>query len=257
MPARRGYDSGTTFYAPIRSKRKSRDGTREFTDQIFGESPRQTVDMWWDFNGNAANYLIGTQGTVTARITGAGPPTVTQGANTVNGLALFTQEATSQVQFAGVDFADQLTITPFRDFFFECMVRTPATALTSVQDMIVGLATAYNSTLASMSKYIWFRLAGSNVVTYEGKDGTTTSLANAAVPATTIAVSTFTVFTIDGQHGPGDIRFFLNDDFVGRLNLSSFAATDLMQPMIGLRKASGTTTNVAALDWLRISAARF
>ncbi len=253
--ARRGRGGGTTMTAPIRTKRRPTGFRQEFSDSHFGQNPRLDCDCWWDFIGGATNYLIGTQGTLVVRATGT-PTGSAQVANTANGEASATLAVTNEAEFTGWDFADELNIPASREFFLEAYIKTPAAALTSVQDIVIGLTTAYNSTLASTTKYVWFRMSGSNVLIVEGKDGTTTNLAVATNPSTTLTAATYYLFTIDATSGAGQIEFWLDDTRVATLNQSAFAATDVLQPLVGIRKASGTAVSALTMDFLRINWSR-
>src|SRR6185436_9380381 len=165
MP-RRGPDKGTSFQWPMRTSRRPTGATRELSDIMQGQNPRLTCDCMWDFTGNAANYLIGNAGTLTAITTGT-PTGAAQVANTANGEASFTLAITNEAEFSGVSWADELQIPASREFYLEAYFKMPALALSSVEDIVIGLATAYNSTLASTTKYVWMRMSGSNVVIVE------------------------------------------------------------------------------------------
>ncbi|SRR5260221_9799955 len=132
---------------------------------------------------------------------------------------------------------------------FDARVKTPALALTSVQDIVIGLATAYNSTLNSISKYVRFRLSGSNEVLVEGNDGTNTFSVDTGI---LLGAATYRFFTIEQKRGDGRYYFFISNDLVGALSLPAFAVTDLLQPMIGIRKASGTGVPALTIDHMRV-----
>ncbi len=257
---RRGPDTGPTFYAPLRTRRRipsnqSAAGNVEKVDQIYGWNPRIEPDIWWEFAGGASGYLQGTNGLMVARTTGT-PTGVAQVANSANGEVSMTLANTNEVEFAGVDWADELNIPATAQPFFEAFVKTPALALTSVQDVIIGLQTAYNSTLGSVSKYIRFRLNGSNVVLIEGKDGTTTNNLTTPASSITLSAATYYLFTIF-QEANGDYGFYIDDNQIGTLTQKDFASTDLLQPIVGIRKASGTGVPALTMDMLRVAWSRF
>ncbi len=240
---------------PIRGQRRPTGSRLVLSDRVFGDNPRVDCDLWWDFTGGALGYLAGAGGLLVARATGT-PTGIAQVANTANGELSATLAVTNEAEFTGVDFADELNIPASREFVMSAYVKTPAAALTSVQDIVIGLTTAYNSTLASTTKYVWFRMSGSNVLIVEGKDGTTTNLAVATNPSTTLTAATYYLFTIDASSGAGQIEFWLDDTKVATLNQSAFAATDLLQPLLGIRKASGTAVSALTIDYLRINWSR-
>lgn len=248
MP-RRGFDTGTHHYGPLRTRHRPDGQSQDLYDDVLYWNPRTRCDSLWEFSGVAANYLIGSGGTLASRSTGT-PTGIAQVANTANGEVSMTLAATSEAEFSGVDFTDELNIPASRAIYFEARIKTPAVALTSVQDVIIGLGTAYNATLASVSKYIRFRLNGSNVVLIEGKDGTTTNALASPTTAMTLTAATYYLFTIDGTQ-PGVYEFFVDDNKLGSLTQSAFAATDLLQPSIGIAKASGTTAPALTMDMLR------
>ena len=254
MANRRGRDTGPSFYGPVRTRLRPDGQTREFTDEVYGWNPRLVPDMWWEFAGGASGYLQGTNGLLVSRSTGT-PTGISQVANTANGELAMALAVTNEAEYSGVDFADELNIPASRAVFFEAFIKTPALALTSVQDIVIGLATAYNATLNSQSKYVRFRLSGSNAVLLEGKDGTTTNNATAPLTATTLAAATYYLFTIDG-HTNGEYDFYIDDNLIGTLVQSAFAATDLLQPAIGVAKASGTGIPILTMDLLRIDWSR-
>jgi hypothetical protein len=252
MPNRRGRDTGPAFYGPLRSRFRPEGASREYVDSVYGWNPRLLVDYWWDFTGAATGYLADRGGLLVSRSTGT-PTGITQAANTANGELLMTLAATSEAEFLGVDFTDELNIPATRGIVFEAFIKMPAVALTSVQHIVIGLATAYNATLDSTTKYIRFKFDGSNVVLIQGKDGTTT---NSTTTTTTLTAATYYLFTIDG-HQPGIFDFYIDDSKIGSLTQADFAATDLLQPSIGIRKDSGTTAPVLTMDFLRIEHNRY
>jgi hypothetical protein len=249
--ARRGQDTGNSLHAPLRTQVDGLTARRAFEDLAFQTNPRTLVDVIWDFNGKfASGYGEG----LATRATGT-PTGVAQVANSANGEITATLAATSEAEFSGVDWTDELNIPANSLPFFEARIKTPAVALVAAEDIVIGLATAYNATMNSISKYVRFRLSGSNDLLVEGKDGTTTN--NAVATGTTLLAATYNLFTIEQKRSNNRYYFFLNDDLVGVLAQDAFAATDLLQPMIGIRKASGTTAPAITIDFVRLQWHRF
>ena len=197
----------------------------------------------------------------TTRIAGT-TPTMAKVANEVNGVWRATLAATSEAETAGVDFGDSLLINKpdaggthvnaVTKPIFEAYVRIP-TALTTAQTVVIGLATAFNATLTSITKYAWFRFTANMNVTIEGKDGTTTTTGQAPQSGTTtIDANVFKLFTIDMTF-PEATRFHVDDNFLGTVNMAALAATDKFQPLVAIQKSTGTTTPTLDLDWVSVS----
>lgn len=250
--ARRGPDTGSSLHAPLRTKVEGLTARRAFEDLAFQTNPRTLVDLMWDFNGKFAS---GFGEGLAIRTTGT-PTGITQVANSANGEITIPLAATSEAEFNGVDFTDELNIPAISQVFFEARVKTPALALTSVQDVVIGLSAAYNATLNSIAQYLRFRLSGSNALLVEANDGVTAN--NAVATGITLAAASYNLFTIEHKGGSDNrFYFFLNDDLVGILAENAFVITDLLQPLVGIRKASGTTTPALTLDFLRCQFHRF
>lgn len=117
------------------------------------------------------------------------------------------------------------------------------TGITSVHDLVFGLASAQNDTLDSVATLAWFKLAGtdstSNIVC-ETDDGTTDLDDKAS--GTTLA-ATPKRFEINFTQGLADVRFFIDGQPVATSQTFSMAAassTQGVQLFVQFNKASGT-----------------
>jgi hypothetical protein len=193
-------------------------------------------------------------------------PTMAKVANEVDGVWRATLASTSEAETAGVDFADSLMlnvptaggahVNAVTRPIFEAYVRIP-TALTTNQTVVIGLATAFNATLTSIAEYAWFRFTANNNVTIEGKDGTTTTLAQAPQSGTlTLTANQFYLFTIDMTFLDA-VRFHVDDNYIGSVNMAALTAAMKLQPAIYLQKASGATTPTLDIDFAMVSSWRF
>lgn len=248
--ARYGPDSGSSHRAPIRSSYPSATARRDFQDISYATNPRMEVDRLYEFVGKlttpfAEGLAIRTTGTPTA---------IAQVASSANGEVNIGMAATNELEFNGYDWTDNLQIPATANPRFEAYVKTPAAALVAAEDFIAGLATQYNSTLNTVAKYVRFRLSGSNALLIEGKDGTNTF--NAIATGVTLSAATYYLLRIERKVQDGNFYFFVEDQLVGKLAVTAFAATDLLQPSIGVRKASGATTTTFVLDYMRVAWAR-
>lgn len=260
MP-RPGFDRGTTLTEPLREKAQLISQRTELTGLSSAYPPMLYCQSIWDFNGK---YGSGFGEGLASRITGT-TPTVAQVANSANGEIIATLDTTSEVEFAGVDFTDELNIPASRGVYMSVIAKTHSAAYTTAQNVFIGLATAYNSALTgSITKLMAFRLNASNALRVEGKDGTnsyTVSGSTSPTSVLTLSASTYYHFVIDAKDIT-NVRFYANTltagpNLVGTLNLGAFAATDLLQPLIGVQKTTGATQPTLTLDMVRTRWQRF
>jgi hypothetical protein len=113
----------------------------------------------------------------------------------------------------------------------------------SVTTLVMGLASARNSTADSVALNAWFRMQGSastTLVVTETDDGTTDN----DDKATAVALSsTYKRFEIDFQNGLSDVHFLIDGARVSAATTFSMGAivgTDYVQPYFQVQKASGT-----------------
>lgn len=248
---RRGPDAGGTLHAPLRTKVEGLTAHRAFEEIAEKSNQRMRFDVSWDFLGKfASGYGEG----LATRATGT-PTGVAVVSNTLGGEIAMTLAATNEVEFSGVDWTDVLQIPAAGLPYFTARVKTPALVLAAAEDIVIGMNSAYNATLNSITRYLRFRLSGSNALLIEGNDGTTVN--NAVATGVTLTAATYYMFTIEQKVGDGRYYFWLDDQSVGVLSEPAFAMTDLLQPLVGIRKASGATVPALTLDYLRVAAHRF
>lgn len=207
----------------------------------------------------------------------AGQPIVKVLSNTINGEAFVSTDATSEAQTAGFTMGDQLNLgkvdVTSPDLIGGPMIefRLKPGTIAANDTLVFGIATAFNTTLSSISKYAWFRLNGNMNLTLESSDGTTTNTAVAPISGTvTLVAGTYYDFTIDmsdptavefwmGSYGtfpvstaPGSQEAQFGDDSLGTLSMAALAATDLFQPIVLVQKASGTDVITATVDYVSV-----
>lgn len=169
-------------------------------------------------------------------------------------------DATSEAQFAGYDREDVLQFPMTMGWRFEAYVRIP-TAITTNQAAFIGVGTAFNSTLASIAEYAWFKFNASMATTFEAKDGTTTTTGQTPASTLTLTANQFYLFRIcyKPQQGrnSGFVEFFLEDKFLGKITVASATSSMLLQPIIGVQKSTGATTPAIDIDYVLMSCDRF
>ncbi len=185
-------------------------------------------------------------------------------ANVACGVWRGTLAATSEAETVGVDFGDSLmlndptagavNVNPVGRPTFEAYLRFPI-ALTTAQTAVIGLGTAFNATLTSIAEYAWFRLTANMNVLLEGKDGTTTTLAQVPGSAPVLVAGTYNLFTIELSQGQA--QFSLDGNVLGTVPMAALTSAMGMQPMIYLQKASGTTVPQVEIEWANVSCWRY
>jgi hypothetical protein len=250
---RRGPDTGADLHAPIRSRVESATlHPRSFDDLSFNAAPYPMLDQYWDFCGKFATGFG--EGLAAQTTTTAGAPTVAQVVNSPFGEVAATLAATSEIEFAGISFGDQLQYPATNQPLFAVYGKWPANVLSVNEDIVLGWSTAYNSTLNLIAKYIRFRLSGSNEIFVEGNDGTNVFSVDTGIAA--VAGAKF-FLTIEHKRRDKRYYFFHFENLVGALSLPAFLITDLFQPLVGIRKSTGVTAQTLTVDFLRLMVKRF
>lgn len=252
-------NSGDRGSAPLGTKLLSATKRQEIESLGFRTSPRPLFEVFGEFDMSTLGLPWAARTATTV-----GSPTFAQVTNGVNGLYAGTLASTSEAETAGVDWADVLMInkpdagatnvnavsTPV----FQAYIKLPS--LAASQTMVIGLATAFNATLTSISKYAWFRFNANNNVLIESKDGTTTNTAITPIEGTTTVDTNFHLYTIDWTF-LDQVKFFLDDNPLGTLNMLALAATDKFQPAIYLQKSTGAGVPAFQIDWAHTMSWRF
>ncbi len=183
----------------------------------------------------------------------AGSPLVQRVANTAWGEGIAQLSATNEVNDVFYTTGDQLQIPAIAGFHLWC--RAKVGTVTTAQTAIIGLGSAFDTTLSNIVSNLWFRLSASLAVTIEGDDGTTDTDAQAASPATTLVADTYYVFHIDATNLSA-VKFFIDDVSMGTVSVPLLSASTPLQFIGGLKKASGTGTITMTIDYWRIKATR-
>lgn len=184
----------------------------------------------------------------------AGSPVAQRVANTAAGEGLVQLSATNEVQDCFFTWIDQLQVNMAGRFYFEAMVKMGT--VTTAQTVVVGLCSAFNTTLSSTTYNAWFRFNASLAPLLEVDDNTNDTDAQAALTPALITANTYYLFTIDGTDKTA-IKFFINDQYCGSITGAAFTSSSLCQPIIGIKKASGTGTVGVTCDYYRVLADRW
>lgn len=182
-------------------------------------------------------------------ITGAAPPTVALTADAVGGVVTMSLTADSQAQDATIHFDDyrhvSLDKSPIVQFYARFTTLPTLLGIGSI-----GLASDHNAGgMAGTTYNAGFQVSAAGAVGLLIDDNVT--------PVTAAAVATLTVnqwyaFRIEALT-IGALRFFIDGALVGGSTTFSMAAVTgtanaVLQPFIGMSKASGAGLGVMALD---------
>lgn len=186
----------------------------------------------------------------TAVLTGTTPTALCITAD--GGAAKLTLTNTSEAQLAVLYHNDVLAFDVAQLKWVEIVALVAG--VDSVTTIVMGVASAHNTTLDSIATNAWFRMQGSTsttAVVVETDDGTN-DLDDKATGQT--LSGTYKTFKIDFQNGLADVRFYIEGERVAQattFDMSGLTAGLNVQPYIAVAKASGTgvpSITVAKVD---------
>jgi hypothetical protein len=186
--------------------------------------------------GQTYGATPGQNGWVITDVSSSGTPTYV---NSDGGGFVATLAATSEAEQVTLSQGDKLIfdIDEIQVVSFYALV----SGVDAVTTILMGVASAHNTTPDSVAAHAWFRMEGSastsNVVV-ETDDGATDN-DDKATGQTLAAV--LKKFTIDFSNGKSDVRFFIDDQRVAASTTFSMAGySGKLQPYFSVQKASGT-----------------
>lgn len=206
----------------------------KFMDDFIGAAPDA---VQWSLNDTSS----------------AGTPTQTYEADeTAVTLAI---DNTDEVQVCGYDFGDKLQFDIDNNPVF--IARFKATAITTAEDVVIGMGAAWNDTLDSSAAHAWLRLKATMDLLLETDDGTNDESEDSTVNMT---ADTYLWVKIDFSD-TANVLFYTGTDgetWTARapatFDMSNYTAG--LQPMFAVLKASGTTTPSMSVDVLKVVADR-
>ncbi len=168
----------------------------------------------------------------------------------VSGGALVAQHtATSEVQTAGVDWADNVLIPATANWKYEAVAKISAVAANTVY--VFGMASAFNATLDDVTTSAWFRVDGNDLSLFaEADDGTVDT--NDLDTGIDLVADTYVYLAIECRNGV--VAFTVNNLEVARIPAAAFTAAMLLQPVAYVQKAANNGVKALSLKWWRIQA---
>lgn len=241
-----GSNPGSTFAYPIRTQARRQGRVYPIEGMAYRANFRARAEEYNDFVGSGAIEDPFAGFTIAA----GGSPTAAKLATQVaDGNARCLLASTNEAESAGISFNDKVQIPGNAQWYFECLAKID-TVPTSVQEVAIGMASAYNATLDSVADNYWFRLSGNGTLTVEADNATTDVDDRATTRITSIAANTFYLFRVDGTD-PGRVRYYVNDVRVSEVVITPRSA--LLQPLAVIKKASGTGVPALFVDYIYVA----
>jgi len=185
------------------------------------------------------------------KIVGAAPPTVAGVANAANGVMACTLTSASQKQDAGLYFGDQRNFSVEQGCIFEARVKLSVLP-TLVAEAVIGLYGDWADGPDAISESIAFDADGSGAITCGTDDDTTDSgQISTGVTATN---AQWKIYRID-MTDVTNVLFFIDGVGVATGTTFAYAATGanaILQPYLGLYKASGAGVGTMQVDYVKI-----
>lgn len=217
--------------------------------RAFSPSRRRRVRIEYDFEQAASSTIRppwSTQDT-----SAAGSPTLDFLNDVANGEFQLKHDAQSEAQNLTLYWGDQLMIDPTKNPIIEFLAKINFAGATFSADqrLVMGLASARNATLDSITHHAWFRIEGANLnILVEGDDGTTDT--NDQDSGIDIVDNVYTRFRID-MSDLTKVKFYVDgvEQTGAAVDVSAMAATNLLQPFFEIQRDAGVEAEDFRIDY--------
>lgn len=177
--------------------------------------------------------------------------TETVSADAPNGVLALALDATSEIQLAGIDWADNRTLVLNQALGFEARIKLSVLP-TGAVIAAIGLCGDHNAAVDTVAESIWFRADGNGVLTVETDD--TVNETSKVATGTTLTAGVWAILRIDCTDIT-DVKFYINGERVAAgttFNMSQVAALAL-QPVARIGKqGAATTVGTLLVDYIRV-----
>jgi hypothetical protein len=186
-----------------------------------------------------------------AKIVGSGPPTVAGVPNAIGGQVACALAATSEKEDAILYWGDNLGLDCTKGLQFESRALLSVTP-TGVARADWGLASAWIDGPPNNTCFAMFSVQANGTVLLTAFDGTTTT---SLTPSGALVMGTtdWHQFRID-MSNIADVGFYIDGNRQNAAGSVNFAATGtlaVLQPYLGVYKASGTGVGTLTVDYVR------
>lgn len=239
---------GSAFTAPLMTLRRS--GAFDYRwPQLY-----QNEGEWFAWKEDFLGTSVATNQNTAYDNTPTGSPTVGLVSNATGGVYAAQLNNTDEAQSAGLYWNDVLNIQGNLPFCFMARVKVAATP-TSVQRFIIGLGSALIDPFDTMARKAWYNIQGGASITVETDDGTTDNTDKDT--GEDIIAATWYWFTVS-RNPTGVVNFCIMDGYGQKPRTWSMSknfevgepayGANNLQPILMVRKESGTTTPQILID---------
>ena len=148
---------------------------------------------------------------------------------------------------------DDCCISPTKKPIFEARVAITTASPNAAETLIIGLVSARNDTVASIADHCMFKWTGANNNILIDTDDGTTDTSDQDTTSDWVS-GTYYKFKID-MSDLTDVKFFIDGERQLRsttFDVSAMAASDYLQPIVEIQKASGTTVPQVDIDYISV-----
>ena len=239
------------------TKAKWVNGILKFYDSVTYEEAHPMAPLVFcdDFLG--ASTVVPAAGSAESgmswvkKIVGAAPPTVAGVADAVNGQIQCALTSADQKQDAGLYFGDQRNFSLEQGLVWEARVAFSVLP-TLLAEAVFGMIGDWADGPDAITYSAFFSADGSGAITCETDDNATDS--GAIASGVTVIASAWHIYRIDFT-SVTDIRFYIDGVHVATGTTFAYAATGanaILQPYLGLYKASGAGVGTMEIDYVRL-----
>ena len=189
-----------------------------------------------------------------AAVAAAGSPVTGYVDDAAGGQVQLIHDNTSEEQILRADWGDQLMVPLKAGTEFECRVKVNygGTSMAASERVAIGLASAYNATIATIAHRALLVVEDGTTVAADTDDATTVGAATSAVDLEDGVWHTILIRVIETSR----VQFFVDDESVAELDMSDIPSGAVVQPAVYLQRDSGTTENEILVDAVRVSSNR-
>lgn len=185
------------------------------------------------------------------KIVGAAPPTVAGVADQAGGVVACALTSASQKQDAGLYFGDDRQFDVSKGLVWEARIKISVLP-TLAAEAVFGLCGDWADGPDAITHSIFFSADGGGAITCETDDAATDS--GAVASGVTATAAQWKIYRIDCSDVT-DIKFFIDGVEVAASTTFAYAATGanaILQPYLGLYKASGAGVGTIQVDYVKI-----
>jgi hypothetical protein len=209
------------------------------------------VQIFSDFIGGGVLPSSGS-GLVQYDDSSSGAPTLLHQPK-ADGIYRMKLASTSEAERCAVYLGDDCCISPTKKPIFEARVAITTASPNAAETLIIGLVSARNDTVASIADHCMFKWTGANNNILIDTDDGTTDTSDQDTTSDWVS-GTYYKFKID-MSDLTDVKFFIDGERQLRsttFDVSAMAASDYLQPIVEIQKASGTTVPQVDIDYISV-----